>query len=598
MITHIIPCAGAVSSLGCHGAGRAEIQALRPLFGRTPAIGQPPSARPSQGLHGPLRVALHVGSRLQGPGLDPGCLSARCWRATALRASTATRALDRPALDAGGNALLREIEALIARFPPYSEEREQFAAALYGTSEMFKIDSEGRVILSETLKLMRRSRDAVAFVGLGHKFQIWEPGRFRAELAEATEKVRALQEAAWLPGGGGRSAWGTGMMAGSGGREPAAAGGLARHIPVLGGPAVDHLAVRDGGIYIDAHLRRRRLYPAILAAADCRVLGIDRDQSAVARGFDLVEACRRAAGAGRGAVLRARRASRASFGLDAVDGVVLDLGVSSMQLDEAERGFSFRLDGPLDMRMGGERPERGRRRGRASRARSRRHHLRARRGAACARGRTRHRAGARRGADPTPRARWPRSSRRSCAPGPAMIHPATRTFQALRIFVNEELRRTGAALHAAEQVLRPGGRLSWCRFPFAGRPHRQVVPERTRSPRTGSRHLPEIAASGADIPGADAEAGRRRMRRKSPAIRAPVPPNCAPPNAPTRRPARRAARPAAAPAVARAISSEDGADDAASQYLRDRRASFWRPPMSTRSSSKPRARRKRRQGAA
>ena len=101
--------------------------------------------------------------------------------------------LDAPALDAGGNALLAEIEALIARFPPYSEEREQFAAALYGTSEVLKLDGEGRVILSEPLKSHAGIADAVAFAGLGHKFQIWEPGRFRAELAEATKKVRALK---------------------------------------------------------------------------------------------------------------------------------------------------------------------------------------------------------------------------------------------------------------------------------------------------------------------------------------------------------------------------------------------------------------------
>jgi MraZ protein len=102
-------------------------------------------------------------------------------------------ALDRPALDAGGNALLAEIEALITRFPPYSEEREQFAAALYGTSEVLKIDGEGRTVLSEPLKTHAGISDEIAFAGLGHKFQIWEPGRFRAELAEATEKVRALK---------------------------------------------------------------------------------------------------------------------------------------------------------------------------------------------------------------------------------------------------------------------------------------------------------------------------------------------------------------------------------------------------------------------
>ena len=102
-------------------------------------------------------------------------------------------ALNRPAIDAGGNALMSEIEALIGRFPPYSDEREQFATALYGTSETLKIDGEGRVVLSEPLKAHAGIADAVAFVGLGHKFQIWEPGRFRNELAEATEKVRALK---------------------------------------------------------------------------------------------------------------------------------------------------------------------------------------------------------------------------------------------------------------------------------------------------------------------------------------------------------------------------------------------------------------------
>jgi transcriptional regulator MraZ len=101
--------------------------------------------------------------------------------------------LDSPSLDAGGNALLAEIEALIARFPPYSDQRDEFSIALYGTSETLKIDGEGRVILSEPLKAHAGIANAVSFVGLGHKFQIWEPARFRAQLAEATEKVRALK---------------------------------------------------------------------------------------------------------------------------------------------------------------------------------------------------------------------------------------------------------------------------------------------------------------------------------------------------------------------------------------------------------------------
>jgi len=102
-------------------------------------------------------------------------------------------ALDLPALDAGGNALFAEIEALIARFPPYSEERDRFSVALYGTSETLKVDGEGRIVLTEPLKVHAGIDDTVTFVGLGHKFQIWEPGRFRTQLAEATETVRTLK---------------------------------------------------------------------------------------------------------------------------------------------------------------------------------------------------------------------------------------------------------------------------------------------------------------------------------------------------------------------------------------------------------------------
>lgn len=88
---------------------------------------------------------------------------------------------------------MAEIEALIGRFAPYSDERGQFALALYGTSETLKVDGEGRVVLSDNLKRHAGITDAVAFVGLGQKFQIWEPGRFQKELAEATQKVRELK---------------------------------------------------------------------------------------------------------------------------------------------------------------------------------------------------------------------------------------------------------------------------------------------------------------------------------------------------------------------------------------------------------------------
>src|ERR1044072_7951688 len=92
-------------------------------------------------------------------------------------------ALDQPAVEAGGDGLLGQSERLIESSPPYADERDAFTLSLYGTSETLKIDSEGRVILSDTLKTHAGITAEIAFVGLGHKFQIWEPGRLRAQLA-------------------------------------------------------------------------------------------------------------------------------------------------------------------------------------------------------------------------------------------------------------------------------------------------------------------------------------------------------------------------------------------------------------------------------
>jgi MraZ protein len=100
--------------------------------------------------------------------------------------------LDQPAIDAGGKALLADIERLISRYAPYSELREELLVALYGRSETLKIDGEGRVVLTDTLKTHAGIGDSVTFVGLGNRFQIWEPERFRAHLEKATIAVRAL----------------------------------------------------------------------------------------------------------------------------------------------------------------------------------------------------------------------------------------------------------------------------------------------------------------------------------------------------------------------------------------------------------------------
>jgi 16S rRNA (cytosine1402-N4)-methyltransferase len=280
------------------------------------------------------------------------------------------------------------------------------------------------------------------------------------------------------------------MTAGSGSGIPAVAGGLARHVPVLVHRVVEFLRLRDGGVYVDATFGAGGYTRAILAAADARVIGIDRDASAITRGADLVQE------AGGRLVLAQERFSRLdevaqAHGHALVDGVVCDLGVSSMQLDEAERGFSFRHDGPLDMRMGDAGPTAADLVAAASerdlafiiKSLGEEHHARAiARAIVAARGQApiRTTLGL---AAVIERVVWPR---------PGAIHPATRTFQALRIFVNQELDELAAALAAAEAVLAPGGRLVVVSFhSLEDRIVKNFLVERGR-PGGSSRHLPEV----------------------------------------------------------------------------------------------------------
>jgi MraZ protein len=102
--------------------------------------------------------------------------------------------LDADAVDCGGHALLRDIDDLLNRHSPYSVERDLFSTALLGTSEILKVDPEGRVVLSETIKAYAGLTTEVIFVGQGHKFQIWEPSRFQAHLEEAKLRVRDLRK--------------------------------------------------------------------------------------------------------------------------------------------------------------------------------------------------------------------------------------------------------------------------------------------------------------------------------------------------------------------------------------------------------------------
>lgn len=274
------------------------------------------------------------------------------------------------------------------------------------------------------------------------------------------------------------------MMTGSG--SSAVAGGLARHVPVLVHRAIEWLNVRDGGLYIDATFGAGGFSRAILATAGARVIGIDRDRSAIARGADLVEQA-----AGRLELIEDRFGSLLSIMADrtGADGIVFDLGVSSMQLDEAQRGFSFRLDGPLDMRMSSDGPtaadviahagERDLAAIIATLGEERHARAIAR---AIVKGRVE------RAIDTT--AVLAEIVARAAPARPGTIHPATRTFQALRIFINDEFAEIAHGLAAAEHILKPSGRLVAIAFhSLEDRIVKTFLAERSRAPAT-SRHRP------------------------------------------------------------------------------------------------------------
>lgn len=102
--------------------------------------------------------------------------------------------LDAAALDAGGNRLIGKITSLLEGLDPYSDERDLLSTALYGASETLKLDAEGRIVLTESLRTHAEIAEQVTFVGLGDKFQIWNPDRFRARFDEARDKVRELRK--------------------------------------------------------------------------------------------------------------------------------------------------------------------------------------------------------------------------------------------------------------------------------------------------------------------------------------------------------------------------------------------------------------------
>ncbi|MDE2445206.1 MAG: 16S rRNA (cytosine(1402)-N(4))-methyltransferase RsmH [Alphaproteobacteria bacterium] len=266
-----------------------------------------------------------------------------------------------------------------------------------------------------------------------------------------------------------------------------------RHLPVMLPEVLAALAPRDGGTYVDGTFGAGGYTRGILAAAKSHVVAIDRDPNAIRGGAGLV-----AEMAGRLSLVRGTfgemQAILADLGLSKVQGVVLDIGVSSMQIDEAARGFSFMREGPLDMRMGQE-------------GKSAADYVNTLAAEALAQiifvygEEPRSRSIAK--AIVEARAEGPLKTTLDLvkaverATGPQRfndrIHPATKTFQALRIHVNSELDELAQALTAAEEILDEKGRLVVVTFhSLEDRIVKRFFAARAGKLPTGSRHAPEL----------------------------------------------------------------------------------------------------------
>jgi 16S rRNA (cytosine1402-N4)-methyltransferase len=296
-------------------------------------------------------------------------------------------------------------------------------------------------------------------------------------------------------------------MAGRGkGEAPETDGGLARHTPVLLPSVLSALNASDGERYIDCTFGAGGYARAILESVDCQLLALDRDPGA--------KAFAAAVEADFPQHFRFRQSPFGDLfqvakdeGFAPADGVIFDLGVSSMQLDEAERGFSFMRDGPLDMRMSGEGESAADvvnnfdeveiaeilfRLGEERRSR------------AIAKAIVRR------------RAERPFARTLDLANVIASVlgrrhddarHPATRSFQALRLYVNDELGELVDGLGAAEHILRPGGRLIAVTFhSLEDRIVKNFLAERSGGKGRPSRHMPAT--------GAEAEPSFKLLRRK------------------------------------------------------------------------------------
>ncbi len=265
---------------------------------------------------------------------------------------------------------------------------------------------------------------------------------------------------------------------------------LQGHVPVLLYEAIESLRVTPGGRYVDGTFGGGGYSRAILATAGTAVVAFDRDPAAIEGGADLVRQA-----TGRLRLVEAPFSTMAEavedLGLAPVTGVVLDVGVSSMQLDIARRGFSFRTDGPLDMRMaatGSTAADLVNGLDEVELADILYHYGEERLSRPIARAIV----AARQDAPFTSTRALADVIRRVVRTKPGDIHPATRSFQALRIAVNDELGELVRALHAAEAILQPGGRLVVVSFhSLEDRIVKQFMAGRSGR-MGGSRHAPVV----------------------------------------------------------------------------------------------------------
>ncbi|WP_298918559.1 16S rRNA (cytosine(1402)-N(4))-methyltransferase RsmH [uncultured Algimonas sp.] len=262
------------------------------------------------------------------------------------------------------------------------------------------------------------------------------------------------------------------------------------HIPVMLDAVLDAAAVADGDTVVDATFGHGGYSEAFLRAAKCDVVGLDRDPTVQPRASELAKAY-----PGRFRLIETPFSDMDRHDIPPVDVVVFDIGVSSMQIDRAERGFSFQKDGPLDMRMSRSGPT----------ARDAVMQLDE---AALSTlfkvyGEERH---ARRAARRIVEARMDGDIAttgqladiiETAIGRTGKIHPATRVFQALRIFINDELGELYRGLCAAEALLEPGGRLVIVTFhSLEDRIAKQFLRDRAGDVEGGSRYAPAVTREG------------------------------------------------------------------------------------------------------